>query len=399
VREPTQVFTLLECLYGSFDTVAKRRGVFKVETIGDSYVAVVGLPKSRKNHAMIMVRFAADCRERASTLLNQLETTLGPGTNALAFRFGLNSGPTTAGVLRGEKGRFQLFGDTVNTAARMESNGRRNHIHVTQKTADLLIAAGKGHWVQAREDAIEAKGKGKMQTYWVNPTTADQMTATNSSGGLDLFSDGGSESSEGGKLEAELQRMIDFHVETLKGILLQLVSQRGAKGKTSTTPLAPKQTMFCPREEAAAVISLPNYHQRSEWALGGESAKAPKLDRRVKSQLSSFVSEIAHMYHSNPFHNFEHATHVAMATRKLLTRVLSPKQQRGEARDTYGKMCDPLMQFALIFAALIHDVGTWAFASMLYVSNVFQLPNLVTHSFSIVNCLNLQNILACPMAS
>jgi len=101
-------------------------------------------------------------------------------------------------VLRGEKARFQLFGDTgkpkaaphyrllsffffshglaqwfvpssftVNTAARMESNGQKGRIQVSQATADLLTDAGKQHWLSAREDLVEAKGKGKMQTYWV----------------------------------------------------------------------------------------------------------------------------------------------------------------------------------------------------------------------------------------
>ena len=73
----------------------------------------------------------------------------------------LQSGPVTAGVLRGEKARFQLFGDTVNTAARMESNGQRGRIHVSQATADLLKTGGKEHWLRKRDDLVEAKGKGE----------------------------------------------------------------------------------------------------------------------------------------------------------------------------------------------------------------------------------------------
>jgi class 3 adenylate cyclase len=65
-RQPTQVFTLLETLYGAFDAIAKQRGVFKVETIGDCYVAVVGLPTPRAHHAVVMARFAADCRAKMS---------------------------------------------------------------------------------------------------------------------------------------------------------------------------------------------------------------------------------------------------------------------------------------------------------------------------------------------
>ena len=81
------------------------------------------------------------------------------------MRFGLHSGPVTAGVLRGEKSRFQLFGDTVNTAARIESTGERNRVHLSEATAQQLIDFGKKAWVEKRESAVAAKGKGKMVTY------------------------------------------------------------------------------------------------------------------------------------------------------------------------------------------------------------------------------------------
>ena len=76
-REPSQVFTLLENIYGAFDRVADRRRVFKVETIGDSYVAACGLPDARKDHAVVMARFANDCREKFAVLTQNLETKLG----------------------------------------------------------------------------------------------------------------------------------------------------------------------------------------------------------------------------------------------------------------------------------------------------------------------------------
>ena len=99
--------------------------------------------------------------------LNELSESLGEDTKELEMRVGLHTGPTTAGVLRGERSRFQLFGDTVNTASRMESNGVPGKIHVSQATADALHAQGKGNWCVARPDKITAKGKGEMQTYFV----------------------------------------------------------------------------------------------------------------------------------------------------------------------------------------------------------------------------------------
>jgi class 3 adenylate cyclase len=182
---PTDVFTLLETLYHEFDQCARSRHVFKVETIGDCYVAAVGLPKAlptnqkRNNHAVIMSRFAYDIIQKTDTVMLGLSLLLGEETCYLSIRVGINSGPTTAGVLRGDKSRFQIFGDTVNTAARMESNGSSRKIHCSQSTATLLENAGKNNWLTKREDKIIAKGKGLMQTYWVQPAaTAPEETTT-----------------------------------------------------------------------------------------------------------------------------------------------------------------------------------------------------------------------------
>jgi class 3 adenylate cyclase len=168
-REPVQVFELLEALYQAFDKIAVRRNVFKVETIGDCYVAVTGLPEPQEDHALIMAKFARDCMVKMGQLTTELADVLGADTATLKMRVGMHSGPVTAGVLRGQKSRFQLFGDSMNTAARMESNGAPGQIHVSQQTADELIAKGKSNWVSTRADKIIAKGKGEMQTYWVNP--------------------------------------------------------------------------------------------------------------------------------------------------------------------------------------------------------------------------------------
>jgi class 3 adenylate cyclase len=167
-RDPTQVFILLETLYKSFDAIAIRLGVYKVETIGDCYVAAAGIPEPRANHAVIMARFARACMHQVHITVQRLVDVLGSDTTNLSLRIGLHSGPVTAGVLRGERSRFQLFGDTMNTASRIETTGSCGKIHASQETADLLIAGGKSQWVSARADKVVAKGKGEMQTYWVS---------------------------------------------------------------------------------------------------------------------------------------------------------------------------------------------------------------------------------------
>lgn len=125
---------------------------YQVETVGDCYVAATGLPERRDDHAVAMARFASDCMARMRKLAKTLDVTLGPDTGDLAMRMGMHSGPVTAGVLRGERSRFQLFGDTMNTAARMESTGLCNKVQISQETADLLVVAGKSAWLSRRID-------------------------------------------------------------------------------------------------------------------------------------------------------------------------------------------------------------------------------------------------------
>lgn len=157
------------------------------------YMAVAGVPKVRDDHAILMVRFAKACVTKMSQLLPMLQDTLGNDTLDLAMRVGMHSGSVTAGVLRGERRRFQLFGDTVNTASRMESNGQPGRIHVSSSTAELLTSQGKQNWLIPRADLVDAKGKGQMQTYWINfdkvasgttckSTTSFNTPATDASG-------------------------------------------------------------------------------------------------------------------------------------------------------------------------------------------------------------------------
>ena len=132
-----------------------------------------------------MARFARDCIAEHISLSKSLELTLGPDTGDLRIRVGLHSGPITAGVLRGERSRFQLFGDTVNTAARLESSGEGNKIHISELTAKLIKEAGQGEWIKERDEFVHLKGKGTMKTYWLSTKAVDPCKQ-NADGGSKL---------------------------------------------------------------------------------------------------------------------------------------------------------------------------------------------------------------------
>jgi class 3 adenylate cyclase len=140
------------------------------------YVAVTGLPKAQSDHAVRMVKFARSCLTKMNQIVQDLKETLGQDTAELEIRIGLHSGPVTAGVLKGEKSRFQLYGETVNTTARMESNGTKGKIHCSKATADQLIAANKKSWLTPRQELVQCKGKGAMQTYYISAASPTSMS-------------------------------------------------------------------------------------------------------------------------------------------------------------------------------------------------------------------------------
>eukprot|EP00980_Cylindrotheca_fusiformis_P006369 scaffold1356_cov123-Cylindrotheca_fusiformis.AAC.50 len=377
-REPSQVFILLETIYRSFDRIAQKRKVFKVETIGDCYVAVCGLPEPCTDHAVVMARFSRDCLEKMNELARKLEATLGPDTANLAMRAGLHSGPVTAGVLRGDRARFQLFGDTVNTAARMESTGNRRKIQVSQETAELIIASNHPNWVKPRQDIVVAKGKGEMQTYWLLPQrelTVSVATSSESSedsekldalmwikaaGDEDRSGDDRMKGQVGPDVDDKIHRLVEYTSDILLQVLKKIVAKRGNNAYIS--PATEERLMELEEsmgkegiclDEVEEIIELPTFDQAAY------KSKDVEVSPDVVAQLVSFVKMVASMYRFNPFHNFEHASHVTQSASKLLSRIVAVKhiEEGKQLHDhTYGITSDPLTHFAVIFSSLIHDV-------------------------------------------
>ncbi|KAL3941971.1 MAG: hypothetical protein SGARI_000417 [Bacillariaceae sp.] len=366
-REPSQVFILLENIYREFDLIAKRRRVFKVEVVGDCYVAVCGLPDPRKKHAMVMAKFARDCMDIMAVTVRRLELELGPDTSDLRLRVGLHSGPVVAGVLRGDKSRFQLFGDTMNTASRMESTGVPNRIQLSQDTADALTAFGKEDWFEPREDQVEAKGKGYLSTYFLILQSSDTGSCGNSTAGLSsagsLHSKNSFASSTG---SAERQTVsIDWTVEVLANILKSVVARRQAhniRGSTEKNLEQMEQASVAHDghkiaiDELCGYVTLPEYDD-SDFGLDGSRVT---LSDQVIHELRDYVQGIAELYNgNNPFHNFDHANHVVLSVNKLLSRINSPDIEGGSDdlyMHTFGITSDPLTWFSVILSALLHDV-------------------------------------------
>ncbi|XP_044037738.1 heat-stable enterotoxin receptor [Siniperca chuatsi] len=163
---PMEVVDMLNDIYKNFDSILDHHDVYKVETIGDAYMVASGLPKRNGNrHAVDIAHMALDILAFVGTF--QLQHL--PGI-PLWIRIGVHSGPCAAGVVGNKMPRYCLFGDTVNTASRMESTGLPLRIHVSQSTINILQRTDCKFEYEKRGETY-LKGKGKEMTYWLTGVT------------------------------------------------------------------------------------------------------------------------------------------------------------------------------------------------------------------------------------
>ncbi|XP_069135177.1 atrial natriuretic peptide receptor 2-like isoform X2 [Argopecten irradians] len=161
--EPLQVVDLLNDLYTTFDGIIAMHDVYKVETIGDAYMCVSGLPrKNGRRHAGEIANMALDL---LSAVTNFRIRHIPDGK--LQLRIGLHTGGCAAGVVGSIMPRYCLFGDTVNMASRMESTGKALHIHISSSMNTVLEDLLQWGFITIERGIIEVKGKGLQKTYWL----------------------------------------------------------------------------------------------------------------------------------------------------------------------------------------------------------------------------------------
>ena len=161
---PTKLVNLLNEIFSSFDKLAEQHNLEKIKTIGDAYMVVGGVPIAQSNHAEAVAEMALDMQQKISNFKRD-------NRQPFQLRIGINTGSVVAGVIGIKKFSYDLWGDAVNLASRMETQGIAGSIQVTAATYQYL----KDKYLFEKRGTILVKGRGEMITYWLKGRKADQL--------------------------------------------------------------------------------------------------------------------------------------------------------------------------------------------------------------------------------
>ena len=166
--EPAEAVDWLNDVFTMLDGLVKKHKLEKIRTIGDSYMVASGLPEPRSDHARAMAQFALEMVSR----LNQMPPRYGVRLN---FRLGINSGPLVAGVIGQLKFQYDLWGDTVNIASRMESQGVSGEVQISHATYELI----ESEFACESRGSLPIKGKGEMDTWFLKGRRNPEVLSAN----------------------------------------------------------------------------------------------------------------------------------------------------------------------------------------------------------------------------
>lgn len=167
---PHEIVELLNEIFSHFDDLIERHDLEKIKTIGDCYMVAAGVPRTRHDHAQILAHVGLD-------MLRYVEGRQFGGVGRISLRVGMNSGPVVAGVIGRKKFRYDLWGDTVNVASRMECHGTSGRVQITANTYELI----KNDFICEPKGSIMVKGKGVMPVWHVLAEKASYVTGVQSS--------------------------------------------------------------------------------------------------------------------------------------------------------------------------------------------------------------------------
>ena len=335
---PHEVVGLLDELYGRFDVFACENNIYKVETIGDSYMCAAGAPieEDASDAALRMISMAqAMLRE-----VRVFESKFLPPGLKLQIRIGIHTGSVVAGVVGKQMPRYCLFGDSVNTAARMESVGEPMRIHVSDVTASLL----RKRYVLDSRGEIFVKGKGRMNTYFIDIDTnliANAQDINNSNSNSDD--------------KQHQQHPVDVISQKLSGYNDDEKTQQ----KIPLHYLISKRLLDWDFD-VRVISNVDHLITIILWIFEMMGTAGLQIDYIY---MKNFVRAICNTYRDNSFHNIRHAVFVMQYVFMLLRSCHESTQSiNNETEITPENFPSPstlpqFTKFALLVAALAHDAG------------------------------------------
>jgi len=401
---PVDVMKMLNALYTEFDRICEKHGCYKVETIGDAYMAIGGAPDhcSGPEGAEKIALFALDAIECVKTKFSSNSDD----RTQILIRAGMASGPVAAGVVGNAMPRYCIFGDTVNSASRMESTGQKMRIQISDLTHQLLQFAPRYKFKCEARESVEGwrgvglKNKGWKETYWIKDAFKREkkesfhnlenevpffLDASNIPNSDETAMDDLETASNILKIEersniSENESILTIS-DTTSGIHLSSSVEANANASQSclATALTEQDWAMLGLGENPLVVATDNSNimiRRITALLAqrlsnlvtsrqcspdtGEKKTDDLLTRTgvlspaVLVQLRLFVMEIESLYNDVPFHSFAHASHVTISANKLVDVILK-KEFFIENEAILSS--NHLACFSIVFAALCHDAG------------------------------------------